>query len=944
MHQLLSAIHTQRQENIMKKSYFLLMLFISAYTKPEIAFTQLQGLYNPIPENKKHCSPLHGFNWWHEGIIENLYRFGSESADTIKLIHEMFYLQPDNITFDVTTLPRKVAKYFKPSTYGKIIALLDKYKKPLSTAEQQTLKKELYTAISSDIGFDQLIAQSQASITDARKQLDHITDLAKRRAKLNVLIVRYQKKLQENGPNNEWQKNISAAQQELIKIEPLVAQRKKIERTIHGSDLNPKRLDDFITYLVGSLQETNQKQSVAYTTHTILLAAFFKSAQSKSDFVTYFKIIDPTFTINTDSWNQEFTRADFESFNAQLEQDPSIIQNNYELSSFYGLARQAWASDLLPIIISGIGNAQYLSFFFADCGESSLRNFFDIIIFNSQKEIFDFSLLKKTAAINRLVILPALEQYYALYNQMPYIQTKPYYDAWAAVMARLPGVQYNHPEEYEISPGLSNMLNVFNALIFGNDPTYRTMSNSEKLDYLVSKVSRPDFSLSWRAQKGTHFKENPNVPTTDSQHETEQSVNINYYDVGITIVFTINGIQEFIWKFDDDHFVIEKPEKQSSPIDNQTALILANKMNGATNLTAQNLIGWFTHADDASETLELMPSATDRTFLFMTLPLKNANALTKLWPLILQTNNLPQPIIKRLIASYPFHSDEYGDSLGTAIIQSGATQLYPFLGLMNLGGQTITSLIETKKSQWYPLITSTLEHAYEQWDNLHAREEYIKALENPELREIPNIDPLLSSFKDLITLEKAILNIEEENEDTYQEIYDDVMQILKAPTAKLKSPLENLAGAILHADEESKILDKLLRKIIDTTKNGTIIYHVLEHHTERFFPTTHPYIATIPELYGHALNLVDENDELSMATLKQVVQKIDDMVLLKKIAEKIKEKKLEPLYSIADDILQRLPQEKQTSFNKVFHTILEYAQNVFNHIITSISSFINPII
>lgn len=928
----------------MKKSYLLFILFISAYTKSEIAFTQLQGLYNPIPENKKHCSPLHGFNWWHEGIIQNIYRFGDEAENTTKLIQEMFYLQPDNITFDVTTLPRKVAKHFTASTYGKIITLLDQYKTPLSAAQQEALKKELYTTISTDLAFDQLVAQSQESISDARKQLDQITKLAKRRAKLNVLIVRYQKKLQESGPNNEWQRNIAAAEKELLNIEPLVAQRKKIERTIHGNDLNNKRLDDFITYLVGSLQETNQQRFVPYTTHAILLAAFWKSAQNKSDFVTYFKIIDPTFNINAGSWNQEFTRADFESFNAQLGNDPSVIQNNYEMSSFYGLARQAWASDLLPIIISGIGNAQYLTFFFADCGESSLRNFFDILIFNPQKEIFDFSLLKNTAEKNKLIILPALEQYYAIYNQMPYIQTKPYYDAWAGVMAQLPGVHYNHPEEYEISPGLSNMLNVFNALIFGNDPTYRAMSNSEKLDYLVAKVSRPGFSLSWRAQKGTFFKEDPNAPAPDTSHEAEQSVNVNHYEVGITIIFTINDTQEFIWKFDDDHFVIEKPEKQSSPIDTQTALVLAKNMHHAANLTAQNLIGWFTHADNASETIALMPSATDRTFLFMTLPLKNANTLAELWPLILQTNGLPHPIIKRLIANYPFNSDQYADSLGTAIIQSSATRFYPFLELMNLGGQTIAALLETKKSTWHPLITSRLEYAYENWDNLHERESYINTLQDPELVNIPGTEKLLSLFKPLITLEKATITIDEENEDTYQEIYDDVMHILKNPSAKLKYPLENVAGAILHADDESEILDSLLRAIIDTTKSSTIIYHVLEHHAERFFPTTHAYIATIPELYGYALNLVDEQDELSMTTLKQIIDKINDSSLLKKIAEKIKEKKLKPLYPIADDILQRLPEEKQARFNKVFHTILEYAQNVCNHIITSISSCINPVV
>ncbi len=923
------------------------MFFISTNLRPEIAFTQIKGLYNSIPADKKQCSPLNGFNWWHIGIIENFYRFGDESHNTIKLIQEIFYLQPDNITFDVTTLPRKVAKYFKASTYGKIIALLDKYKNPLTPAKQQQLKAELYTTIISDLNFDQLVAQAQESIAEARDKLQEVEQLAQRRRKLNVLIVRYQKKLQENGPNDTWQKNIATAEEELQKIEPLVAQRKEIERSIHAGDLSKQRLDDFITYLVGSLQETNTHQYVAYTTHTILLAALWKIAQSKADFALYFKTVDPAIPIDPVLWNQEFSRAEFEIFNAQLEKDPSFINNDYELSSFYGLARQAWASDLLPIIISGIADARYTAagkeYLFADCGESSLRNFFDIIIFNPQKEIFDFQLLLITAEKNGLTILPALRQYYARYNQMPYIQTKPYYDAWVLIAAALPGVEYNHPEDYEISPGLSNMLNAFNPLIFGNDPIYRAMSNSEKLDHLVAKLWRPGFLLSWHAQKGAHFQEDPAAPALETGHK--QSININYYNVGIDIVFTINGTQQFIWKFDDDHFVIEKPEKQTSAIDNSICKVLAEKMGSAIgDLTAQNLIGWFTHADYAPETIALLPSAIDRMLVCMTLPLKNANILRESWPIILEPNGLPQAIIKRLIASYPLHSDEYGDSLGTAIIQSSSTQLYPLLGIITLGGQVIAALAQTKKSQWHPLIISTLENAYQNWDNLHDLSDYITALEDPEVRAIPGIDPLLSSFKDLITLEKATENIEEGNEDTYQRIYDDVTKIIKSPSAKLTRPIEVLAGEILHADTKSTILDDLLRTIIDSTKNGNIIYHVLEHHTERFFPTTHPYIATIPELYRYALNLVDEGDELSYTTLQQVVQKSDDTVLLKKIAEKIKTKKLEKLYPIADAILQKLPKKQETSIAGLFNTVLEYVHQGFSLVVNRIDSLITSAI
>ena len=108
----------------------ILVTFLSIAMQAEIPFTQIKGLYDPLQKEYKSLSPIHGFNWWQIGIIENMYRFGNPDDATIKLIQELFYLQFDRITFDTTHLKRKPATYFTPQTIGKILKEMHTFTSP----------------------------------------------------------------------------------------------------------------------------------------------------------------------------------------------------------------------------------------------------------------------------------------------------------------------------------------------------------------------------------------------------------------------------------------------------------------------------------------------------------------------------------------------------------------------------------------------------------------------------------------------------------------------------------------------------------------------------------------------------------------------------------------------------------------------------------------------
>src|SRR5579872_4805409 len=121
----------------------LLVSYIT--THAEISFTDIKGMYNDIIDDKKHLSPVHGFNWYKTNIIENMYRYGNEHDATIQLIKELFHLEPDGVTFNITKAPLKPASYFTTATIGKILNYFETTK-DIKIAE-------LANSIAQDIGY-----------------------------------------------------------------------------------------------------------------------------------------------------------------------------------------------------------------------------------------------------------------------------------------------------------------------------------------------------------------------------------------------------------------------------------------------------------------------------------------------------------------------------------------------------------------------------------------------------------------------------------------------------------------------------------------------------------------------------------------------------------------------------------------------------------------------
>ncbi len=126
--------------------------------------------------------------------------------------------------------------------------------------------------------------------------------------------------------------------------------------------------------------------------------------------------------------------------------------------------------NILPPTVSMIGHAHYLNLNnneiieFPDCGETSLRNFINFLIYDSDNHVFTTELLEKLSENPS----PALIAFYKKYKTPELILKDQAHNAWAQVVSNLPGVQYrNGTCNISSDTGMKNMLAVINNLLPG---------------------------------------------------------------------------------------------------------------------------------------------------------------------------------------------------------------------------------------------------------------------------------------------------------------------------------------------------------------------------------------------------------------------------------------------------------------------------------------------
>lgn len=1002
----------------MKSLYFFIISLITLSVRSEIGFTQIKGLYDPIPEKKKQCSPVHGFNWWKTGIIENFWSFGDQNSDTIKLIRDLFYLQPDGVTFDVTNLARKPAKYLNAAAIGKIIALIDRYTQPLSAGDQESLKIELFETLKKTLKFDQLVVHAAEQMASARKEIAQLGGLGQERVALQKKIITSERLIKQLDAMHYTDKEkaattqkritqtkteIATIQQQLEGIKQRLDQKKNLDRIIHNNDLNEQSLRLLVGYIVGSLQETLQVKYVPYATHQILLAFLWKKTNDKAEFLDYFATAIPGMNIaNRSEWLQEeYTKEIFSHFKTNLDNKPELAASNYQLNSFVGFSHYIWNSSGLPLLISSISDATYQigdkKYHFPDCGETSLRNFLNIRIYNATTGTLDYEIIEALGKLNGFTPKPTAGVYYKKHNNITKIQTKPYYDAWTQVVSGLPGVEYLNAPGYEISPrnGLSNILAVINNLFFNNSDEFNQMTNSKKLDYLVKKFSDQKFKLTWKAKKLLPQSTTQLVDTEDLAADIlpSEQVDVDRTNIGIRVIFSINNTIHFSWKFTDNHFVLSAPHavlpQRTGTVGALTKTIYLDTTQALNNV---NLLCWYidlqslsliqkvlsspitkqndemvwdeeTDAWVGQETEEYVPTShavvnNYLVLLAMSLNLRNHEIVIPLLNLVLMRTpdlaNAHQTLIRNLIHTLPIKDAHYADQVGWAIVENHMEFLYPLLNEIPIGSNTVRAIIHAKNESLYPLAQKVVDHAYEHWTDIRDKDSYITMINFPEIMNLPRAKEIIEKFKKIEALkeiEDAIFNamIRKPHADKYKDIIRNLTQITNEPLSpQADAQLGNILELILHPDGNEHEDDvagilQIIKLILNKTKYKPNVSHVAKHTLEdeldELYEPLHEAIVANPDFYDVVLEILSNKRRELYKTVKAVVAQTEDKILLDKIMQSIQNNSIEDLYPLANEIAQQIKKEEQVSLTlpQLFNSIVEFAYGLFSQVVTKLT-------
>lgn len=328
--------------------------------------------------------------------------------------------------------------------------------------------------------------------------------------------------------------------------------------------------------LVGALKESRLDTPPKYPKYLpeqALLAFFLqKKANSKADLIELFQgmpklLKDPDF-LNSKPKQAAFNSAYWTSADYHpkaLARDPVKTAQEFEQhpEKLIFAVRSEEVRNRLPPQV-GYARARHPDLKAAssdgkypDCGETSLRNFFNFILYHPEKGQYDVELFNPTLKVKKEL----LDFYQG--RTIAQDSNEATRDLWSeSVLPVAPDrvqyyARYKSGQKCEINAGLDNMMEVLDLLLYHPEsqgaspsPLKRLSTRSEKLDHLCNVLARAGEHLTWSVQGYD--------PGADSQRA------VNEKNIGVTILFQINGKPSFNWVFDPWHFE-GRPLPESKP-------------------------------------------------------------------------------------------------------------------------------------------------------------------------------------------------------------------------------------------------------------------------------------------------------------------------------------------------------------------------------------------
>ncbi len=674
---------------------FLYFLILPVIARADISYLDLKGVHELIqPEFQNQLSPVFAYSLLGTGSLENRRFYGNYGpknndhscldntriGDMLKTakdcpqdfnsewIQKLFPSQ-DGVSLVANQLESDPMSHLKPDTLGEILNVISKIK------DSDLKDKKKLSDLTEDIQnilFRGIAPQKYINILTTKQQA-----LSKKKDKLSKKDC----DPKEMSQIDEEIKNLQSVSSLLLE---------KLENnSTSGSVAGDKNFREFkegdfkkiAMILVSALKESRSEPRVypKYLPEQALIAFFLKKFEHKKSFIQLFNHIPHALTqpkvLVSGSLEQQVFLS--EKYN-ESQYDPLKIESNPKKALKYfkenpgelifsSVQDQLSSSVIPPAVLYGQSDYHTPEGVkkYPDCGETSFRNFFNMIIYDRKRKILDAENLKLLNSPG-VQINPKLHDFYKKNSNPAQFMLQEVRNDWSQVMSKNHGVKYKAVEsQCEVLVDVDNILNMMDRLLFHGalhgGSIAKANQRSDKLDALCNAVSREGFILSWKAEGG----------------------DIHSKDPKLNIDFSVNGDPALRWVFEKNHShtlsLVPKKDSWSSSVGAEFFKEMS-PISLSSHFETEPIALWFA-TQLMTEKMINSPIVTQD--LIYALPLSLYPAKFKAVDMLLMEQP-PKPLnrvlLERLVASFPQSDEQIQETLAKMFLRKG----YPAEKLIEL--------------------------------------------------------------------------------------------------------------------------------------------------------------------------------------------------------------------------------------------------------------------
>lgn len=244
-----------------------------------------------------------------------------------------------------------------------------------------------------------------------------------------------------------------------------------ISQTFKGYK-HPQRIIKLIECIQQSLQEESRGLFPTGITFQILLAFLYLQANSSNALKIY-------------------TKATYEALHLP-NQETELSHNSHESMIIQKIKEKNFIPPGLPSIYWKRNITYEGHKAISDCCETAIREFFNILLYNSDTKNFDLGRLP-TKLQKKLT--PSIIQFYTKYikaEKFDDVNNRENHKDWLHVVSNLPGIEYRK-ETYEINPCLTNIMHCIARICAIKTDTNKISSPEEFSKKICKKLSNKTF-------------------------------------------------------------------------------------------------------------------------------------------------------------------------------------------------------------------------------------------------------------------------------------------------------------------------------------------------------------------------------------------------------------------------------------------------------------------